>query len=292
VSVLAVLGPRGTYTEAAARRYDPDCTLRPEATFTAAFEAVERGEVDGAVCAIENSLEGAVTETVDLLLGEQTHLQIRAEVVLPIRHALVAAPGVNARDATVVYSHPQALAQTRRTLRALAPDARPVAALSTAAAIEAALAEPGALAIGSHLAAEQRHGAVLHDDVSDEPGNATRFVVIAAADSPPTGDDKTSIAFTTRHDAAPGSLVEVLTILSSRSLNMTRIESRPTRRALGTYVFLVDFLGHREDAVVADALREMRATTRWLRVLGSYPRWREDAVAPDRAASRAAGTDA
>jgi len=277
VTRLATLGPRGTYSEAAAQAYDPGATVTTVATFTAAVEAVERGDADAAVCALENALEGAVVETVDLLLREEMTLHIYGEVVLPIRHALVGVPNIDLAQALVVYSHPQALGQSRRTLSRLAPQARPVAALSTAAAIEAALAEPGALAVGNHLAADLRGGAIYAEDVSDEPGNETRFVVLAHDDHSPTGDDKTSIAFTTRHDQ-PGSLVEVLQVLSRRSLNLTRVESRPTRRQLGTYVFLVDCEGHRLDPLVAEALGEVAQKTLWLRVLGSYPSWRRPAA--------------
>lgn len=273
---LVTLGPRGTYSEAAARAYDATATIDVAPTFTAAVQAVERGEADAAVCALENALEGAVVETVDLLLREESQLHIRGEVVLAIRHALVGVAGIDPALATVVYSHPQALGQSRHTLGRLAPQARPVAALSTAAAIEAALAEPGALAVGPRLAAEQRGGTIYADDVSDEPGNETRFVVLAHDDHVPTGRDKTSLAFTTRHDQ-PGSLVEVLQVLSSRGLNLTRVESRPTRRQLGTYVFLVDCEGHRLDPLVAEAIGEVEQRALWLRVLGSYPRWQRGA---------------
>lgn len=269
---LAHLGPRGTYTEAAAIAYDPAAELVPMASFTATVEAVERGEVDAAVCAIENAIEGAVQETRDLLLRDQSAVQVRAEIVLPIRHALVGGAGIDVAQATVVYSHPQALGQCREHLSRLAPRAQAVAALSTAAAIENAIAEPGALAVGSRLAAELYGATVYADDIADEPGNETRFVVLAREDAAATGDDKTSIAFTTHHDR-PGSLVEVLAIFSSRGLNLTRVESRPTRRALGTYVFLVDFQGHRTDPTVVEALAAAREAALWLRVLGSYPRW-------------------
>ena len=269
---LAHLGPAGTYTEAAAVAYDPAASLLATATVAAALEAVERGEADAAVCAIENSIEGGVTDTLDLLLREQLRLLIRGEVVLPIRHTLVGASDSDPATASIVYSHPQALAQCRRRLEALAPAARPVAALSTAAAIEAAMAERSAVAVGNARAAAL-HGATVHaDDIADEPGNETRFVVLAAEDHAPTGDDKTSLAFTTHHDR-PGSLVEVLGSLAERAINLTRIESRPTRRQLGTYVFLVDFQGHRADPEVAAALAGLEAATLSLRVLGSYPRW-------------------
>ena len=269
---LAYLGPRGTNTEAAAVGYDPTAELVPVASVAAAAQAVRGGEADAAVCAIENSIEGSVRETVDMLLRADTALQIYGETVLPIRHALVAAHGADPAAATVVYSHPQALAQCRQRLSQLAPGARPMAALSTAAAIESALAQPGALAVSTARAASIYGAAVLADDIADETGNATRFVVLAPEDHAPTGDDKTSIAFTTAHDL-PGTLVSVLQEFSERGLNLTHVESRPTRLALGTYVFLLDLEGHRTDAPVADALAATDAQTESLRVLGSYPRW-------------------
>ena len=269
---LAYLGPRGTNTEVAAVGFDPDADLLPVASFTAAAQAVRDGEADAAVCAIENSIEGSVRETVDLLLRPDMGLEIFGETVLPIRHALVAPEGADPATATVVYSHPQALAQCRERLAQLAPRARPVGALSTAAAIESALAEPGALAVSTTRAASIHGAVVLVDDIADEQGNETRFVVLAPHDHPPTGDDKTSLAFTTAHDL-PGTLVTVLQEFSGRGLNLTHVESRPTRLALGTYIFLLDLQGHRTDATVADALAAVEAQTQWLRVLGSYPRW-------------------
>ncbi|MEE8338437.1 MAG: prephenate dehydratase [Dehalococcoidia bacterium] len=268
---LAHLGPRGTYTEAAAIAYDADAVLSPQPTVAAAVACVEAGEADAAVCAIENSVEGGVTETLDQLLRDDFALSISGEVVLPIRHALIGVAGIDLAAVTAVYSHPQALAQCRERLRELVPNASAIAALSTASAIERAIAEPGALAIGSELAARLHDATVYARDIADAPGNETRFIVLTADDHEPTGSDKTSIAFTTYHDR-PGSLVDVLGQLSKRSLNMTRIESRPTREQLGTYVFLVDFEGHRAASDVADALEALAESTLELRVLGSYPR--------------------
>lgn len=268
---LAHLGPRGTYTEAAAIAYDAEAVLLPLPTVAAVVASVEAGEAEAAICAIENSVEGGVTETLDQLLREDFELSISGEVVLPIRHALIGAAGVELAAVTVVYSHPQALAQCRERLRELVPNATAVAALSTASAIEGAIAEPGSVAVGSELAARLHDATVYAEDIADAPGNETRFIVLTAEDHEPTGSDKTSIAFTTYHDR-PGSLVEVLGQLSKRRLNMTRIESRPTREQLGTYVFLIDFDGHRAASDVADALEAVAESTLLLRVLGSYPR--------------------
>lgn len=270
---LSYLGPRGTYTEAAALLFDAAADLTPHPTVASAVAAVRDGSADAAVCAMENSIEGSVSiETTDLLLDPATGMHVYGEVVLPIQHMLVGAPGLDLTKATTVYSHPNALGQCRQHLAQLAPNAKPVAALSTTAAIEASLAQPGTLAIGGERAASIYGAHIYARNIGDESGNATRFVVLAREDHAPTGDDKTSLAFTTAHDR-PGSLVEVLHRFASRGINLTRIESRPTRRQLGTYIFWVDIQGHRTDPDLAEALAEVQAIASWLVVLGSYPRW-------------------
>jgi prephenate dehydratase len=269
---LAHLGPAGTNTEAAAVDYDPTAELLPVPTVAEAIHAVERGDADAAVCAIENSLEGPVADTLAELVRDERTLVLAGEVVIAIRHALVGVPGLDPTQVSTVYSHPQALAQTRETLAKVAPNAHPVAALSTSAAIEAAVNEPGTLAVGNVRAAALFHAHVYIEDVSDLPNNQTRFVVFAAAPHSPTGDDKTSLVFTMAHDR-PGSLVEVLQPFADRRINMTRIESRPTRRRLGTYYFFADVQGHETDPDVAAAIEEARPHTEWLHVVGSYPRW-------------------
>ncbi|MDX1385900.1 MAG: prephenate dehydratase [Thermoanaerobaculia bacterium] len=273
---IAHLGPRATNTEAAAIRYDPDAELLPVASVAAAVAAVEGGEADLAMVAAENAIDGAVRETLDQLLRPDLELAIRGELVLPIRHVLVGAPGIDPAAAERVYSHPQALAQCREHLRRLAPNAEHVASLSTTAGIAAAIEEVGSLGVGPPIAAEDCGGEIYADDISDIPQNVTRFLVLGAEDHAPTGDDKTSLAFTTEADRA-GSLVEVLQLFSSRAVNMTHIESRPTREQLGTYVFLVDIQGHRADTGIAEALEAARAVTSWFRVLGSSPRWTAEA---------------
>ena len=271
---ISHLGPTGTYTEAASRRFDPTADLLPVATVSAAIQAVRDGQADAAVCAMENSIEGSVSiETMDILIGPEFELRVCGEVVVAIQHHLVGAPGINAAAATKVYSHPQGLAQCRQRLHELAPNAQPVAALSTAGAVEAAIKEPGALAVGSEYAAELYGASIYARDIGDERDNETRFVVLAKEDAAPTGDDKTSLAFTVAADR-PGSLVEVLQLFAQHGINLTRIESRPTRRQLGTYVFFCDVQGHRSDAIVRGVLEETAQITQWLRVLGSYPRWK------------------
>ena len=272
---LTHLGPAGTYAEAASVLYDANAELIPTRTFTAAAEAVESGEADATVCAIENALEGPVAETLAILVRDGLTLSINAEIVLPIHHALVGAADLDLQAVRVVYSHPQALAQCRRHLTELVPNAQPVAALSTAAAIESAVNEPGTLAIGNQRAAELYSAHCYVEDLGDQPNNQTRFIVLAPGEQQPTGDDKTSLVFTMAHDR-PGSLVEVLQPFAQRSINMTKIESRPTGLQLGTYFFFADVEGHQQEPAVAAAIAEARPHTQWLKVLGSYPRWTGD----------------
>lgn len=270
---VAHLGPRGTYTEEAAFRLHPDAQFLPLPSVTAAIEAVVKDEADEAVCAMENSIEGTASiETLDLLIGADFPLRICGEAVVQIQHMLVGAPGLDLAAVERVYSHPSALLQCRKSLARLAPNAKPVAALSTSGAIEGAMNEPGSLAIGNERSAVLYGATIYARDIGDEPGNETRFVALGRAAAHRTGDDKTSLAFTTQHDR-PGSLVEVLSMFARRGINMTRIESRPTRRQLGTYVFFLDVQGHAEDPAMVEVLAEVAAVTHWMRVLGSYPRW-------------------
>ncbi|MBK7584732.1 MAG: prephenate dehydratase [Myxococcales bacterium] len=267
---LAHLGPAGTFGESAAVAWAPNAELLALASHARVADAVQRGEADAGVLAIENSLEGAVNETLDLLIHD-TELSIAAEIVVSVEHCLLGQAGAVTTAVNVVYSHPQALAQCRKYLERELPDARLEASLSTVAGVERALGEEGALAIGSARAAERLGAEILARGIQDRGDNVTRFVVVAHADSAPTGRDKTSLAFKTAHDQ-PGTLVEVLGELSRRDVNLTKIESRPSRDALGVYVFLVDLEGHRLDAAVSAAIAGVRGKTSWLKIFGSYPR--------------------
>lgn len=268
---ITYLGPSGTYTEEAASKYDPDADLVSCSTFTAAANAVVAGKADEAVLAIENSLGGAIAETLDLLI-HQSELQIRHEIVLPIHHCIMAKHDTSPADVTVVYSHPQSLAQCRGYLAKNYPNARLVASLSNSAAVgDMQSSEETAAAIAGIRAAELYKASVLDREIEDNPSNATRFVVMAHTDHQPTGADKTSICFDFDSDA-PGILVIALGEFSNRGINLNKIESRPTRMGLGRYVFLVDIDGHRQDAKVADALDAIRGHASMFKVLGSYPR--------------------
>ncbi len=267
---VAYLGPPGTFTEEAALRYRANADLIAFPTEAAVVSAVESGEVDEGVLAVENSLEGSVTPTIDALIHD-SQLSIKGEVVLPIEHCLIARAGTKTKEITVIRAHPQALNQCRRFIQTRFPDARQEASLSNAAAVQEVLRIEGGAAIASARAA-QLHGAqVLERGIADNLHNKTRFVVLAQSDGEPSGRDKTSIAFTVAHDQ-PGTLVDVLHEFSDRAINLTKIESRPSREELGIYIFLVDFDGHRENAAVAEALGAVQAKAQFFRILGSYPR--------------------
>ncbi|MBI2916836.1 MAG: prephenate dehydratase [Chloroflexi bacterium] len=274
---VAYLGPPGTFSEEAALRYDSAAELVPFPNVSAVAAAVSTGMADEGVVAIENSVEGSVTDTLDLLIHESS-LSIRWELVLPIEHCLLVKPGVQAHQVKLVFSHPQALAQCRGFLERCFPRVRAMAALSTAAAVEQALASPEpAAAIATRRAATIYGAEVLARGVQDRVANVTRFVVLAQEDHPPTGNDRTSVAFyMAEAEDRPGALVEVLQEFSSRQLNLSKIESRPSKESLGKYFFLVDIEGHREDPLVAQALERVRFRTGKLKVFGSYPRYKSD----------------
>ena len=272
---LAYLGPEGTYSEQAAVDYDPDARRVPYPSIPAVFRAADNGEAEQAVVPIENSLEGVVTYTVDLLINE-SDLKIRNEIVLPVHHYLLSEPDTAMEDVRVVYSHPQAIAQCRRYLNRRLPNAEHFASLSTAGAVEDMRnSERPAVAISSRRAAEIFGATILDSNIEDTQNNQTRFVVLAAEDGRRTGTDKTSICFDFSEDS-PGILYDTLGELARRRVNMLKIESRPDKRSLGRYVFLIDMEGHREDPVVSEALEAVQARAAMFKILGSYPRARTE----------------
>ena len=271
---VAFLGPRGTNSEEAALMYGGD-----DAEFVAVpgipalVSAVETGLADVAVLPIENSIEGPISTTLDLLIHE-TGLMVRAEVVVPIRHVMVTVPGATLDGIATVVSHPQGLAQCRRFLERFLPNAEQVAWLSTAGAVKEVV-DGGDLtraAIGPMRAHELYGGQILARDIQDIRGNLTRFVVLAASDSAPTGDDKTAIGFTVKENV-PGILFKVFQPFAERNIQLTKIESRPIKGVLGLYVFLLDFEGHRLDPEVAQVLEELGGMVKELKVFGSFPRY-------------------
>ena len=269
---IAYLGPRGTFTEEAAIRYDPDGELESFPTVGAVALAVSSGMAEEGVVPIENSLEGSVTATLDLLIHEEK-LLINRELVLPIEHCLLVRPGTRTADIDVVYSHPQSLGQCRDFLERCFPKARLEPSLSNAAAADVvAEGADRAAAIAPRRNAELRGLELLAQGIQDSDHNVTRFVVLAEQDSPLTGDDKTSLCFSFSDDKA-GILYAVLREFAERDINLAKIESRPAKLNLGEYVFLVDCEGHRESALVKEAIDRVRSHTSMLRIFGSYPRW-------------------
>ena len=269
---LAYLGPQGTYSEEAAMLYDEDAELVAATTLPGVVQCVHGGEADEGIVPVENSLEGTVTFTADLLIQETT-LKIKSELVLPIHHCLLTKPGGSEEDVEVIYSHPQSLGQCREYLQRRFPNVSLMPSLSNSSAVSDMLeSERRALAIAGKRAARFFGARILEEEIEDNHSNATRFIVMAAEDGAPTGEDKTSICFNFDADR-PGSLVSVLQEFSNRGINLNKIESRPTRRSLGRYFFLADVDGHKVDDSVRDALDVIAGKVSMLKVLGSYPKY-------------------
>ena len=269
---IAYLGPQGTFTEDAALLHDKTAQLIPFPSIPAVAVAVVSGMAEEGVVAIENSLEGSVTDTLDLLIHE-SGVFIRKELVLPIEHYLLVKPGTEAGGVKVLYSHPQALGQCRNVIERCFPKVNVVAALSNAAAVEEMMASiHPAAAIGTRRAAEIYDAEILARGIQDKAPNVTRFVVLALTDHPPTGSDKTSLCFSFADDR-PGVLCEVLQKFAERNINLAKIESRPSKESLGRYIFLIDIEGHHDDSLVSEVLKQVREVTSLFKVFGSYPRY-------------------
>lgn len=270
MTLAAFLGPAGTFSEVALLSLDlHDCEPLACTSIAEVFEAVERGKAELGVVPIENSIEGSVTATLDALAFD-TSLEIQRELVLDISYALVAAAGTKLADVTAVVAHPQASGQCRRWLERHLPGRTVGAANSNAEAVQTAVATPGVAALGPVLAAEIYGGEVLESGVEDYAGNQTRFVVIGRGIAPKTGHDKTSLALFMKKDK-PGALLMILSEFAYGDINLTKIQSRPTKRQLGDYMFFVDCEGHVDDAHVRLALDCLRLKLREVKVLGSYP---------------------
>lgn len=273
---IGYLGPEGTFTHEAlmAGLGEGTAELVPLPTVHHTIMAVHDGTVDRALVPIENSLEGSVNATLDTLAGEARDVAIVGETVHPIRHCLIARRPLAVEEITTVVSHPQATAQCARFLRERLPGARVTVATSTAEAVRAvAESDDAAAALGNRLSALIYGCEVLEDGVEDAAANETRFVWLGPAGSPAEGEGpwKTSIVFWGPGDDAPGWLVRCLSELAGRGVNLTMIESRPRRLALGHYMFFADLQGRASDAPVAEALEAVAGHTEVLRVLGTYP---------------------
>lgn len=273
---VSYLGPAGTFTEDALRDAAGAAEIEPlpAPSIYGAIVAVEDGTADRAFVPFENSIEGAVRSTLDTLAFDASGVAIVGEHDLPIRHCLIAREPIALERVEVVVSHPQASAQCARFIRERLPGAELRAAASTAEAVRMVSERGDAwAALGAASAAALYGCAILTEGVEDEPDNVTRFVWVAPEGTRPGGDGpwRTTFVFAELGEDRPGALVEALGAFSDRGVNLTRIESRPRRRGLGTYMFFCDCEGSSSDPEVAAALDELRGKAESVRVLGSYP---------------------
>ena len=266
---VAFQGEKGAFSEEAAFQFFGDSIrMRPCETVDDVFNAVENEGVRYGIVPIENSLEGSITRTYDMLL--ESNIRVSGETRLRVVHCLIAIPGVGINEVKKVYSHPQALGQCQAYLRKLKCEA--VSTYDTAGSvlmIKRNNIRDGA-AIASARSADIYEMEILAKGIEDNKKNFTRFFILSGEDSPPTGNDKTSIVFSVKHE--PGALFNFLKILAERNINLTKIESRPTRQKPWEYNFYLDFEGHRAEEAVGETLREMEKSALFLNVLGSYPR--------------------
>ena len=269
-TTVAYLGPAGTFTEAALLQFDlGEVTGLPVSSPSEALGAVRSGAAQYAVVAIENSVDGAVTATFDALVESDERVQVFGEVDLPVEFAIMVRPG--SRDRAKFATHPVAYQQVRSWIAQELPDAAFTPASSNAAAAEMVAQGEADVAAAPARAAEIYGLEIIESGVADVRGAATRFLLVGAPAAPPspTGSDRTSVVFTLPNQ--PGSLVGALEEFAIRGVDLTRIESRPTRREFGTYRFYADLVGHIEDEPVAEALRALWLRTEELVFVGSWP---------------------
>jgi chorismate mutase/prephenate dehydratase len=264
---VAYLGPQGTFSEMAlGKQFGAEVDAQPCASIDEVFRAAETGSAAYAVVPVENSTDGAIGRTLDLLLA--TPLRICAEVVLRVQQNLMAKKAT-LKTIRKVYSHPQSLAQCQGWLAQHLPNAQRIPSASNAEAAKIAAREQGAAAIGPAIAAERYGLKILAQSIEDDAKNRTRFLVLGTQEPGPTGRDRTSMVMTTHN--RPGSLLELIASFSSSGVNMTRLESRPARTGQWEYYFYVDIEGHQQDAKVAKALAELRVKAPFVKIFGSYP---------------------
>ncbi len=264
---IAYFGPEATFThQAAIRRFGSSVQYAPMKTIGDVFTEVAKNRADYGVVPVENSTEGVVTHTLDMFVDSD--LEIVAQIILPIQHCLL---GKTTRREEIkrLYSHPQALAQCRQWVQIHLPAAEIIEASSTTRAAELAARRRGTGAIASSLAAERYRLRILQSDIQDNSNNATRFLVLGRRCDAPSGRDRTSFIFSVVDEV--GSLHRALAPLSRHHINMTRIESRPSKRKAWAYFFFVDVRGHAEDPPLAKALAELGKHCSFVKVLGSYP---------------------
>ncbi len=270
---VAFQGEIGAYSESAVYSYfNSSVQVKPCKTLSDVFKIVENGEVDYGVVPIENSIEGSVNQTYDLFLKHD--LKVCGEIILKIVHCLITTPKTELKSIEVIYSHPQALAQCRSFIEDLGCEM--MSTYDTAGSVKI-LKEKGLMnagAIASERAADIYGMKVIIRGIANNPNNYTRFFVLSKNDSPPSGEDKTSIIFSTKH--TPGALYHALGEFAARDINLTKIESRPTKQRPWEYNFYLDLEGHRSEGRCQEAFRSLEKKSVFVKVLGSYPRASSD----------------
>jgi chorismate mutase/prephenate dehydratase len=268
VQKVGYLGPEGTFTNLAAmKHFGLSAELIPVRTIPEVFDNVERGRLGFGIVPVENSLEGVVNHTLDTFVT--SNLKISGEIFIEVSHNLMNKSGKMA-DIQRIYSHIQALGQCRKWLAENCPGIPVQEVDSTAKAAEMASHDESAAAVASEMAVLKYSLRYVEKSIEDNPSNYTRFLIIGDFEPLPTGNDKTSLVFAAAHRA--GSLYEVLSIFAKKSINMTKIESRPSRQKAWEYVFFVDLDGHKDDEPIREALRELIEHTSFVKVLGSFPK--------------------
>ncbi len=269
--IVGYLGPRGTFSEEAALLYQKKsgCSLKQYPTIAAVIEAVRTGEAARGLVPLENRLEGGVGATMDYLAGSED-IFIRCELYYPIRHCLMSESKIKIDRIKALLSHPHALGQCSEFIKMHLPGVECLPVESTAAAAKSLVGRPGRAAIAPRRAAELHNLFLLREGIEDNRDNATRFIIVAREDQRATGNDKTSLMLTIAD--RPGSLYRVLGCFARRGINLTRIESRPSRRIIGDWLFFIDCEGHRLELEKTGLWAEAGREVTFLKLLGSYPR--------------------
>ena len=264
---IGYLGPGGSFSHTAAMlKFGQSVEYQPLAGITSIFDEVSKGHCDLGLAPVENTMGGGVIETLDALIDSD--VKVCAEILMAIHHSLLG--NCSLEEIEKIYSKPEVFTQCRNWLSATFKEAQTVAVASTARAAQMAADEPRTAAIGSHVAAELYGLRIICENIEDIANNITRFLVISREDARPTGEDKTAILFSTSHKA--GALADVLDVFKRYDINLTNIESRPSKKREWEYYFFMDFLGHRTDQNVQDGLKEAKKHCLQLSILGSFPR--------------------
>lgn len=274
---IAYLGPPGTFTEEALDKFIKDLSQVRKISFPTVADvirSVDRGESDEGLVPMENSIEGSVNITQDILTFE-SEAKIIGEVIIPVKHSLIGKKKIKLDNIKKVISHPHATAQCRKYLSTNLKGAEVIAANSTAEAVKILKKENDDIAaIGTKTAAKIYDLEIIENDIEDNKDNKTRFVFIGNSIQPKTGNDKTSIVCFLKEDR-PGSLYNILKEFACRNINLTRLESRPAKKDLGDYVFMIDLDGHLHDENIFEVIEVLRKSVYLVKILGSYPKWIE-----------------